>query len=361
MPKYNPLPKVKSLKFSKRMENANLQMLFDSIRNLEQRVGALQLENNNLLQQQQQLQQRIAPPAENRRADDFFRIPDPVKNIPSFDGNKKQLASWLATARKTLNLFRNLVSEEVMTLYEQSIINKIDGRARDTICVNGNPTTFEQVAEILESVYGDKSDIAMYQTQLWSLKMNDNIHFHYKKAKEILQNMKGLAKKEEIYERHWEGINHFLEKECLAAFINGLNKHYFGHAQAAQLSDIETAYAFLCKFQNAENTRKTTDSPYSNKQISKNSFKNNSEQYKQNSPKQQDNPPHASGSQRFKPQSDRHKITPMEVDQSLRSRQNKIYNHDAHSEEENVTSSDDSDNEIEESNFQVDVTDDTLK
>lgn len=145
MSKFNPIPKVKPLKFTKstkKMEQPNLQVLYDSILNLEQRVGALKLENNNLSQQHNQLlQQRAAPPAENRRADDFFRIPDPVKNIPSFDGNKKQLASWLTTARKTLNLFRNLVSEEVLNLYEQSIINKIDGRARDTICANGNPTT----------------------------------------------------------------------------------------------------------------------------------------------------------------------------------------------------------------------------
>lgn len=91
------------------MEQPNLQVLYDSIRNLEQRVGALQLENNNLSQQHNQLLQQPAPPAENRRADDFVRIPDPVKNIPSFDGNKKQLASWLTTARKTLYLFRNLV------------------------------------------------------------------------------------------------------------------------------------------------------------------------------------------------------------------------------------------------------------
>ena len=351
------------------MEPANLQVLFDSIRNLEQRVGALQLENNNLQQQQQQLQQQqlqppVAPPAENRRADDFFRIPDPVKNIPPFDGNKKQLVSWLATARKTLNLFRNLVSEEVMNLYEQSIINKIDGRARDTICVNGNPTTFEGVAEILESVYGDKSDIATYQTQLWSLKMNDNIHLHYKKTKEILQNMKGLARREQIYERHWEGINHFLEKECLAAFINGLNRYYFGHAQAAQLSDVETAYAFLCKFQNAENTRKSTETPQSGKQISKNNFRNNSEHNRQNSKPQEDSNKNASGSQRFKAQSDRQKVTPMEVDPSIRSRQNRIYNHDAQNEEENdteVINSDDSDSEVEESNFQVAITDKILK
>lgn len=341
------------------MEPINLQTLVDALQNLEQRVNSLQTENEGLRQQQQQQMQHCAAPVvDNKRSDDFFRIPDPIKNIPSFEGSKKQLASWLTTVRKTLRLYQSLVSAEVLALYEQAIINKIDGRARDTICVNGNPTTFEEVADILESVYGDKADIATYQTQLWSLKMNDNLHLHYKRCKEILQNMKSLAKRNEIYMKHWEGINHFLEKECLAAFINGLNKHYFGHAQAAQPVNIETTYAFLCKFQNAENNRKTTENPYP----SKSNFKNNVEKYKPNFSKNPENYKNPEGSQKFRSNSDRFKATPMEVDPSLRSRQNKIFNTETKEQDDLIeTDSDESDVEEEEQNFQLGIPDNNLK
>lgn len=137
---------------------------------------------------------------------------------------------------------------DVYSIYEQTIINKIEGKARDTICVNGDPTTFVEVAEILRAIYGDKNDMATYQTQLWSLKMEDSLNTYYKRTKEITQNMKSLAKQRQLYNNHWEAINDFLDQECLAAFINGLNKQYFGYAQASKPDGLESANAFLCKF-----------------------------------------------------------------------------------------------------------------
>lgn len=124
--------------------------------------------------------------------------------------------------------------------------------------VNGNPSTFEEVATIFECVYGDRNNIATYQIQLWSLKMQDSLHTYYKRTKEIMVNMKSLAKRNATNSEHWEAINHFLEQEVLAAFINGLSKPYFGYAQTAQPSDLETAYAFLCQFQNAEKKKSQT-------------------------------------------------------------------------------------------------------
>lgn len=44
---------------------------------------------------------------------DLFRIPDPIKSIPSFDGNRKQLSAWITTAENTLHLFKNKVSEPI--------------------------------------------------------------------------------------------------------------------------------------------------------------------------------------------------------------------------------------------------------
>lgn len=75
-------------------------------------------------------------------------------------------------------------------------------------------------------------------------------------------NMKSLARQNHTYATHWEAINQFLEQECLAAFINGLSKPYFGYAQTAQPADLEDAYAFLCRFQNAEKTKSQTQAAY---------------------------------------------------------------------------------------------------
>lgn len=339
MKKFNPLPKVKARKFIK-MENQviDLQTVYNNMLSMEQRLNALQIENNNLRANQNM--QQNAP----QQASDIFRIPDPIKSLPSFDGKKKQASAWVQTVRRTLEMFRNRVPAETLSMYEQCIINKVEGDARDTLCSNGNPQTFEEAASILLGSFGDRNTIATYQTQIWNMKMTDSLHNYYRKSKEIMVNIKSLAKENEIYRTKWDAINEFIEQECLAAFINGLHKPYFGYAQTAQPENLEAAYAFLCRFQCAEQTKKQTNQlPNSTHP----QYTNKNHNFRQNKP---------FGNPQQK--SDRSKITPMDVDPSLRSRQGKLFNHDSEPVEENLDNQEqeNSDSESEyETNFQIDI------
>lgn len=106
------------------MEQINLQQLYDNMVALEQRLNSLQLENKFLRDQ------NAAPAVREVAQTDIFRIPDPIKTIPTFDGNKKQLSAWLTTAERTLELFRARVTQDAFSIYGQTIINKIEGKAR---------------------------------------------------------------------------------------------------------------------------------------------------------------------------------------------------------------------------------------
>lgn len=160
-------------------------------------------------------------------------------------------------------------------------------------------------------------------------------------------NMKSLAKQNPMYVNHWDAINHFLEQECLAAFINGLSRPNLGYAQTAQPSDLEDAYAFLCRFQNAEKTKSQTQAAFDQQPHSSKYVKPSNKPFN----KQSDAQP----STRHRPHSDRQKTTPMEIDPSLRS--NRIYNHDV--EQENVDETEDHDTDVEDEvdeqgvNFQI--------
>uniref|UniRef100_A0AB38Z2M0 Gag protein n=1 Tax=Breu errantivirus TaxID=3078398 RepID=A0AB38Z2M0_9VIRU len=358
MPRFTPYKKAQakgSVKMAHDEQTINFQAFYEKVLNLEHQLELLQIENSNL---------RMRNVAPVQTGTDIFRIPDPIKQLPSYDGNKRQLNAWLTTAMNTLDLFKDRVTQEAMTMYEQIIINKIEGKARDTICANGNPTKLVDVAEILKAVYGDKSDIATYQTQLWSTRMEDSLHIYYRKMKEILQNMKTLCRQNELFVRTWEGINVYLEQEALAAFINGLNKQYFGHAQASKPADLESAYAFLCKFQNAETTKHRTSAEFVKPSNSNHNpkYSNNKNIGKPNQNTQQNNLPNQTPrvNQNFnKPKpSDRQKVTPMEVDASMRSHQPKFYNHEVNEKtpSENEYTSDE-ENECEDTheqpNFQI--------
>lgn len=181
---------------------------------------------------------------------DVFRIPDPIKSIPNFDGNRKQLVSWLQTVEDTLSFFEPIVQEQQMRIYWQAVQNKIEGKAKDVLCLAGNPQTFGEIKQILIEALGDKQELSYYKSQLWATQQMDNmsIHVYFNKTKEILQSIKTLAKQNPVYNHSWLAISSFIEEDALAAFIAGLKKPYFGYAQAARPKNLEEAYAFLCKF-----------------------------------------------------------------------------------------------------------------
>lgn len=234
----------------------------------------------------------------SKNESDPFRIPDPIKSLPPYDGNRRQLAAWLRSAESTFDLFSN-VSISKKRMYLQAIMNKLEGKARDTICLAGEIDTFEEFKTILMDALGDRQELSTYKSQLWQNKMLEGmtIYNYYQKTKEIVQNIKTLSKQNETFRTHWEAINLFIDQDALAAFVTGLRKPYFGYAQAARPKDIEEAYAFLCKFTSNEKASLKT------------------RQFTQNAQK---TPPNSAP---FNPTNSlKRQDEPMEIDPSLRSR-----------------------------------------
>lgn len=266
----NSVPDLPNLSFEEESEESDMDQLATEVGNLTRLLDEMKLKQ----QQQQQLintltqsqghasgnqnstQQRSATALET-----LFKIPDPIKSIPKFDGNRKQLISWLTTAENTLNVFKDLVSDGQYDIFVTAVINKIEGKAKDIICLAGNPQNFEEVKEILTNALGDRQELTYYKSQLWQTKMTDNmsVHKYYNRCKEICQNIKSLAKQKQKYKDHWDAINAFIEEDALAAFLAGLKEPYFGYAQAARPDDMEAAYAFVCKFKCKETTASTLD------------------------------------------------------------------------------------------------------
>lgn len=197
-------------------------------------------------------------PATEINIDALFKIPDPIKMLPTFDGNRKQLTAWLATAENTLSAFKDYVPQAQFKMYVTAVTKKIQGKAKDTLCLAGNPENFDDVKEIIINALGDRQELSTYKCQLWQCKKTDGMSImrYYQKSKEIVQNFKTLAKQKEKYKNNWSIINDFIEEDALAAFISGLSEPYFGYAQAARPQDVEDAYAFLCKFKSKELTAK---------------------------------------------------------------------------------------------------------
>lgn len=96
----------------------------------------------------------------NRALEAISRIPDPVKDLPKQDGNRRQLVSWLNTAEKAYDFFKDRVTEEQQQIYLQAIINKVEGKARDILCLKTNVETFEELKDSLQDALGDRQELS---------------------------------------------------------------------------------------------------------------------------------------------------------------------------------------------------------
>ena len=291
-----------------------IDLLVTEVRRLDGAMNAVLRTN------QEQANQIEALHAQLRQASsgDLFKIPDPIKGLPPFDGNKKQLTQWLQSAKSTLALFETNSTVTQKQVYLQAVINKISGTARDIICVADTISTFEEVEQILTHALGDRKEIAAYKSMLWRNKMSDKVDIHtlYKRTCETVQNIKNLAKQKEIYRHSWTAIEQFIEEDALAAFLTGLSRHYFGYAQSAKPTNFREAYAFLCQFTSNETLREhqyKSPGPQNSKPIpqTRNQF-----------PKQNPTPyqGHRDGFNKPPPFVTPPNAEPMDVDQSLRSR-----------------------------------------
>lgn len=254
------------------------------------------------------------------------RIPDPIKSIPTFDGNPKQLSAWIISAENILKMFKPLVPTNVFKIYEQSVIHKLQGKAKDAICMAQYPQTFEEAKKILTTALGDRQELSSYKSKLWRNKQTDSmsVHKYYQKTQYLVDRIKTLAKQDKDYAESWPAISKFIDQDALAAFIAGLNEFYFGHALAARPKSLEDAYTFLCEFTSSE---KIARGEKKNENVSRQPRdhqhkKDNNKFYKPNSTK-----------------NDKSTVEPMEVE-TTRSRltlnKNVINNHEAEcSESEN--------------------------
>lgn len=353
VPTKNQLPFFESLSLNdQEMDNlaAQLAQISQQLTTISQKQNEQEHHINEL--RGQNLAQNV--PAAPELESDLFgvdlallsKIPDPIKGIPTYNGNRPQLKFWLDNAEKTLNTFKPLVPAGLFNIYLQAVINKLEGKAKDLICLADNINSFTDIKETLLVALGDRQELSTYKTQLWETKQTDSmsIHKYYQITKLILQNIKTLAKQHTDYARNWECISKYIEDDALAAFIAGLNAHYFNHVQAAKPKDLEDAYAFLCKLnpqkQITNNHKKTSNKP--NYQNSPNTNHNN---IKYTANKQE-----------------RNSSEPMEIDPSIRSRltlnRKQINNHETRLENNTSEEQDENGNESEEEdemdlNFQL--------
>lgn len=185
---------------------------------LIQQVAQLTNTQTNLIATINALQERAKNPFTS------FHIPDQIKIIPQFNGNRKEALAWIEDTQEAIDQFEEFELEPEYRQIIRVIKSKIVGEAREVLIASGNPSEWAEIKEILLNAFGDKRDITSHIQSLFYVRQGKKtLQEYFQKVKAIDTAIKTTAAQMEDYKRSTEAVNKLISLMTLTRYIDGLN------------------------------------------------------------------------------------------------------------------------------------------
>lgn len=203
----------------------------------------------------EQLKQQIAELTNLVRGNaNTYQVPDPIKQLSEFSGNKNELIIWLDEVDQLYNTFKvkgqNGAPDSMNAYYVQAIKNKIKGEARQTLCVNGNPTTIPEIRKVLLQHYGDQKDIATNINLLFNAKKGEKTHQRfYNEIKDLESRIKSNLQINPL------SSTELLERIVITKYLDNIQEPLASIIRSTNPSNLEEAFQSVTINQNAETRR----------------------------------------------------------------------------------------------------------
>lgn len=263
------------------------------------------------------------------------RIPDPIKLIPPYTGDKKGLTAWLSIVDTTLALYEGLRDSLPYRVWVQQIRNKITGDALKALEGGHANITWPEIKQALSDYFGDKRELSTLTQNIPHLRQGKfNVHDYYNHCSNLYSAIENKIRLDPENAGHEAAIMRVIANQVKNGFIDGLREPYDQLIRNYKPDTLHEAYTAACEQIAAadrknlwKRTPRAQTSQYdeqkpqnSNKYQHNNDNKNNQFRKPQNPPQQpfQQNPPRSSqfrNNEKWSPAP-----TPMEVDPSIRSR-----------------------------------------
>lgn len=282
------------------------------------------------------------------------KIPEPIKFLPSFDGNEKFLHHWLATVEETLDAFHPFIANPFYLIWFTAVRSKVIGKANEALITHNVPNNWAQIRACLIETFGDRRDLSTLCQEISHLRQGKKtLDVFYEEVNALDTHISIKIGQDENYANHQNAVMHFVRMLTKNSFIDGLNEPFSSYtrnyrpdtlsaaykaALAQQLAEARKQERFSSsqdrlssqnRFQRGENSRNQTrqqNSPQrSNFVPRENATRENATRDFQNAPRFQQNASrnasYQQNSRQFQRQNSAANPTPMDVDASTRSRQ----------------------------------------
>lgn len=227
-----------------------------------------------------------------------FRTPDPIKNLATFSGNKKETHAWLEDAENTLALFNAYTNQPIYSQLVRAVKNKIIGDAKEILIAAGNPNNWDQIKEIILNSYGDRRDLTSHIQSLFYINQGKRtLTEFYNQVKKIDTSIKATAALMDDYKASTKAINSLISLMSLTRFVDGLNDELSMHVRSYRPQSLEDAYSITMQYSNAAYRQKLNKQTTDVKTTKSNTFRNEYTSMKNTNNFEKKITPHTSQSQ----------------------------------------------------------------
>lgn len=173
------------------------------------------------------------------------KTPDPIKNIPPFDGTGKNLYSWIDQVTTALGIFDMVRANPLYLTWVKTIRSKILGKAHEalvTSCVDQN-ANWQKIRETLIEHFGDKRDIAtLVQGIPYMRQKNLTVDEFYADVSTACADVSQKLSLHPKFGPNAEVIMDFMNSIIANAFIDGLNEPISGLVRSSRPDSLVDAY-----------------------------------------------------------------------------------------------------------------------
>lgn len=256
------------------------------------------------------------------------RIPDTIKLIPTYSGDRKGLTAWLSIVDTTLALYEALSNTDLYGVWVQQIRNKIVGEAMKALEGGRANMTWPEIKRSLTDYFGDKRELSTLTQEIPYLRQgNKSLHEYYHSCGNLLNTIEDKIRLDPLNEGHEDAIMRVLSEQVKNGFIDGLNDPYDKYTRNYRPATLLDAYQCAQQQVAAEERKNLKRFQPKPKMLQQQQYQTQRQpQYRPNT--QVAPPQFKQGTQsaqyrnnRPQPGNSNNAPTPMDVDTSIRSRQ----------------------------------------
>ena len=180
-----------------------------------------------------------------------LRVPDAIKDLPTFDGNPRTLYEFINNVEELLAVIAGIDGTTQGKIILMAIRNKIIGKANEILNMYGTPLNWEAIRANLITHYADKRNETSLIRDLHQLRQNsDSVELFYSKVIEILSTINNHVKIHEAEETVIRAKQILYEEMCLNSFLSGLRDPLGATVRAMQPTNLAESFSYCLKEQN---------------------------------------------------------------------------------------------------------------